>query len=372
MRDRPLGAVVADRSDVELAAIFERIWEARGYETRVRFHGPDVHVHAEGETPEGTHRAVRLWISTSTRLTSDKMSAFVRQCDRADVEPYVAAVGRGRLEDDAHHPGLVELDVPTITVEVREAGIESFVRGFDRDDEDERPKTNWLGDPIAEDDEKNAGDDEKTAGDDHPADADERVSRRAALEKAGRYVVAGFTTYLVVERISDFVQQSPELRARASRSVSWVDSHLPVPDINPPTIEWEFPTAQPLSDDPRVTNATTEASDKPDDATTIPYADLRANPESYIGTTVTYTGRITETIEREDTRLAIVTVEDDAGRVRGDVVVRWAVGRFFDDSIGFRLLDRERIRFWGVVAGEGSLDGGVSYPRVDVTALEKA
>ena len=362
MRDRSLGAVVADRSDVELAAIFERIWEARGYETRVRFHGPDVHVEAEGTTPEGVSREVRIWISTSTRLTADKMSAFVRQCDRAGVEPYVAAVGRGHLADDAHRPGLVELDAPTIAVEVREAGIESFVREFERDEE-KRPQRNWLGDPL-EDDEAAEASDEREA-EEHGG-----LTRRAALQKAGTYVLASLTTYLVVERISDYVQASPALRGHISRSVAWVDSRLP--DIRPPTIEWEIPSPRPFYEDPRLTENTTTAATKPADATTIPYEALRANPDDYTGTPVTYTGRVSETRERDGTRLAVVTVEDQQGRVRGDVVVRWPAGRFFDDEIGFRLLDGERIRVWGVVSGDATFGGPASYPRIDVSALESA
>ncbi|WP_411967144.1 hypothetical protein [Haloferax sp. YSSS75] len=362
MRDRSLGAVVADRSDVELAAIFERIWEARGYETRVRFHGPDVHVEAEGTTPEGVPREVRIWISTSTHLTADKMSAFVRQCDRSDVEPYVAAVGRGRLDDDAHRPGLVTLDAPTIAVEVREAGIESFVREYDADG-DERPKTNWLGDPIEDDD---------VASDEPEIDHEESsgLTRRAALVTAGKYVGGSLTAYLVVERVSDYVQKSPALRARLSRSVAWADSHRP--DIHPPTIEWEVPSPQPFYEDPRLTENTTTAAANPDDVTAIPYADLRANPGDYTGTAVTYTGRVSETRTRADTRLAVVTVEDQRGRARGDVVARWPSGRFFDDEIGFRLLDGSRVRLWGVVSGDTTLDGAVSYPRIDVSTLEKA
>lgn len=76
-------------------------------------------------------------------------------------------------------------------------------------------------------------------------------------------------------------------------------------------------------------------------------------------------------MERDEVRLALVAVEDDRGRLSGDVVARWPTGRFFDDDIGFRLLADERVRLWGVVAGEGSISGGVRYPRIDVSVLEK-
>ena len=100
--------------------------------------------------------------------------------------------------------------------------------------------------------------------------------------------------------------------------------------------------------------------------------DLRERPETYTGTAVTYAGRVEETMERDEVRLALVAVEDDRGRLSGDVVARWPTGRFFDDDIGFRLLADERVRFWGVVAGEGSISGGVQYPRIDVSVLEKS
>ncbi|KAB1193370.1 hypothetical protein GJR96_07900 [Haloferax sp. MBLA0076] len=364
MRDRSLGAVIADRSDVELAAIFERIWESRGYETHVTFHGTDVHVEAEGETTEGAHRAVRIWISTTKRVTADKTSAFVRNCDHAGEEPYVAAIGRGRLEDDAHRPGLVELDAPTIAVEVREAGIESFVR--DMAASTDRPQTNWLGDPIEDGDE--SGEEEASNADTSDED-DDAISRREALKKASQYVVGGFVTYLVVERISDLVQQSPAVRAAIARRVAWVDSRLP--DIELPSVEWSLPEPQPLYEDGPQSNTTTTASTL-DDASVIPYGDLRTDPDSYTGTSVTYAGRVSETLERKGTRLATVTVENDAGKPRGDVVIRWPTGQFFDNDVSFRLLEGERVRFWGVVAGEGSISGGVTYPRIDVSVLEEA
>jgi len=69
-----LTSVVSDRSDVELAAVFERVWGARGYETRVRFRGPDVPVEATGKTPEGAKRDLRLRITTTGTVTADKAS----------------------------------------------------------------------------------------------------------------------------------------------------------------------------------------------------------------------------------------------------------------------------------------------------------
>ncbi|RDZ44726.1 hypothetical protein C5B91_09845 [Haloferax sp. Atlit-10N] len=362
----PLTSVVSDRTDVELAAVFERVWEARGYETRVRFRGPDVHVEAAGETPEGATRELRIWITTTGTVTADKTSAFVRRCERAGIEPYVAAVGGGRVAPDAHRRGLVVLDAPALAVEIRETGVESFVR--DLAAREEPAATNWLGERI----EGRGGDgDDGTEGERDEAEGDEadRLTRREALKKAGTYVAGGLVTYLAVERVSDVVQQSPELRAAVARHAVWVDDRLP--DVALPTVEWSLPTPQPLSEESTLPNRTTAVA-TPTNATTIPYGDLRTNPESYAGTTVTYTGRVEETMERDEVRLALVAVEDDRGRLSGDVVARWPTGRFFDGDIGFRLLADERVRLWGVVAGEGSISGGVQYPRIDVSVLEKS
>ncbi|EMA06567.1 hypothetical protein [Haloferax denitrificans] len=357
-----LTSVVSDRSDVELAAVFERVWGARGYETRVRFRGPDVHVEATGKTPEGAKRDLRIWITTTGTVTADKASAFVRRCERAGIEPYVAAVGGGRVASDAHRPGLVVLDAPAIAVEIREAGVESFVRDLAAG----ASGAGGDGDSEALDSESE-GDESEDAEDDEADEAD-RLTRREALKKAGTYVAGGLVTYLAVEQVSDFVQRSPELRAAVARRAAWLDARLP--DVRLPTVEWSVPTPQPLSEESTLPNRTTAVA-TPANATTIPYADLRTNPESLTGTAVTYTGRVEETIERDEVRLALVAVEDDRGRLGGDVVARWPTGRFFDDDIGFRLLADERVRFWGVVAGEGSISGGVRYPRIDVSVLEK-
>ncbi|RDZ63735.1 hypothetical protein C5B90_11415 [Haloferax sp. Atlit-12N] len=359
----PLTSVVSARTDVELASVFERVWEARGYRTRVRFRGPDVHVEATGETPEGATRELRIWITTTGTVTADKTSAFVRRCERAGIEPYVAAVGDGRVAPDAHRRGLVVLDAPTIAVEIREAGVESFVRDLTAREE---PATNWLGDRA----EGGDGDGDDTEGEHDESEGDDagRITRREALKKAGTYVAGGLVTYLAVEQVSDFVQRSPKLRAAVARRAAWVDDHLT--DVSLPTVEWSIPTPQPLSEESTLPNQTTAVA-TPTNATTIPYADLRTNPESYAGTTVTYTGRVEETMERGEARLALVAVEDDRGRLSGDVIARWPTGRFFDGDIGFRLLTDERVRLWGVVAGEGSISGGVQYPRIDVSVLEK-
>ncbi|POG55672.1 hypothetical protein [Haloferax marisrubri] len=350
----PLASVVSARTDVELAAVFERVWEARGYQTRVRFRGPDVHVEAAGETPEGATRELRIWITTTGTVTADKTSAFVRRCERAAIEPYVAAVGGGRVAPDAHRRGLVVLDAPTIAVEIRETGVESFVRDLAAEADGA--------------DGDGGGPSSGAEGDDSNDDEADRLTRREALKKAGAYVAGGLVTYLAVERVSDFVQQSPKLRAAVARHAAWLDARLP--DVRLPTIEWSLPTPQPLSEESTLPNRTTAVA-TPANATTIPYADLRTNPESYAGTTVTYTGRVEETMERGEARLALVAVEDDRGRLSGDVVARWPTGRFFDGDIGFRLLADERVRLWGVVAGEGSISGGAQYPRIDVSVLEK-
>ncbi|WP_058825697.1 hypothetical protein [Haloferax sp. Q22] len=360
----PLTSVVSARTDVELAAVFERVWEARGYETRVRFRGPDVHVEAAGETPEGATRELRIWITTTGTVTADKTSAFVRGCERAGIEPYVAAVGGGRVAPDAHRRGLVVLDAPAIAVEIRETGVESFVR--DLAAREEQAATNWLGERI----EGRGGDDDDTEGERDESEGDDagRLTRREALKKAGTYVAGGLVTYLAVEQISDAVQRSPKLRAAVARHAAWLDARLP--NVRLPTVEWSIPTPQPLPEESTLPNRTTTVA-TPANATTIPYADLRTNPESYAGTTVTYAGRIEETMERGEVRLALVAVEDDRGRLSGDVVARWPTGRFFDGDIGFRLLVDERVRLWGVAAGESSISGGVQYPRIDVSVLEQ-
>ncbi|ELZ55798.1 MULTISPECIES: hypothetical protein [unclassified Haloferax] len=356
-----LTSVVSDRTDIELAAVFERVWRARGYQTRVRFRGPDVHVDAVGKTPEGAKRELRIWITSTGPVTADKASAFVRRCERAGIEPYVAAVGGGRVAPDAHRPGLVVLDAPAIAVEIRETGVESFVRDLaaegDGASDGESGGLGSEGDGDAED---------PDAPEDDEAD---RLTRREALTQAGTYVAGGLVTYLAVERVSDFVQRSPKLRAAVARRVAWLDARLP--DVRLPTVEWSVPTPQPLSEKSTLPNRTTAVS-TPANATTIPYADLRERPETYTGTAVTYAGRVEETMERDEVRLALVAVEDDRGRLSGDVVARWPTGRFFDDDIGFRLLADERVRLWGVVAGEGSISGGVQYPRIDVSVLEKS
>ncbi|WP_367996766.1 hypothetical protein [Haloferax volcanii] len=360
-----LTSVVSDRTDVELAAVFERVWGARGYQTRVRFRGPDVHVDAVGKTPEGAKRELRIWITTTGTVTADKASAFVRRCERAGIEPYVAAVGGGRVVPDAHRPGFVVLDAPAIAVEIRETGVESFVRDLaaegDGASDGEGGGLGSEGDDDAEDPEDDEADEN---------DAADRLTRREALTKVGTYVAGGLVTYLAVERVSDFVQRSPKLRAAVARRAAWLDARLP--DVRLPTVEWSVPTPQPLSEESTLPNRTTAVS-TPANATTIPYADLRERPETYTGTAVTYAGRVEETMERDEVRLALVAVEDDRGRLSGDVVARWPTGRFFDDDdIGFRLLADERVRFWGVVAGEGSISGGVQYPRIDVSVLEKS
>ncbi|WP_396611737.1 hypothetical protein ACH9L7_00170 [Haloferax sp. S1W] len=365
MRESSLVSVVNERSDVELAAIFERIWESRGYETHVRFSGPDVHVEAEGETPDGAHREVRIWITTSRNITADMTSAFVRTCDRSDVEPYVAPVGRGKLEPDAHRTGLVELDASSIAVEIRETGVEEFVRDLETGGKS-HGKTNWLGDEIDESDaDESEGDGEADA-----ADELETISRREALKKVGGYVTGGLVTYLIVERISDAIQNSPKLRAAIARRVEWIGSYLP--DVNLPTVEWSVPSPQPIRDDPTVPDTNASEQTTPADSVAVPYDDLRENPTAYEGTAVTYTGTIDDTTERDDRRYAVITVEGTDGRLRGDIVGRWPAGQFFDDDIGFRLLNDERVTVWGRVAGTSSMFFGRPLPLVELVALQKA
>ncbi|MFC7202540.1 hypothetical protein ACFQJC_03375 [Haloferax namakaokahaiae] len=360
-----LASLIDECSDVELAAIFEHIWEARGYETRVRFKGPNVLVEAEGKTPDGTPRELRIWITSSKRITADMTSAFVRNCDFAGFEPYLAVVGRGSMNPDAYQTGLVKHDASGIAVEVRETGTEEFVRGLVG--EKEPIARNWLGDPT--DPGEEGGDKSDGEGGEGGEDPD-GVSRRAALKKVGQYVVGGFVTYVVVEQISDFVQSSPKLRAEVEAGREWVDSHLP--DVSLPAVEWEVPTPQPLYDEHGNPNTEPKPSDEPTTTATIPYGELASNPEGYAGDVVTYTGRVDSTREDESVRLATVTVADEGGRLTGDVVTRWPTGRFFDDAVGFRLLENDEIRFWGTVAGSMSLSGGPTVPLIDVQALEKA
>ncbi|WP_410766633.1 hypothetical protein [Haloferax sp. DFSO60] len=363
MTATPLASLIDECSDVELAAIFEYIWEARGYNTRVRFKGPHVTVEADGETEDGTPRELRIWITTTKRITADMTSAFVRTCKRASVEPYLAVVGRGGLDSDAHQTGLVELDAPTIAVEVRETGVEDFVRGLVGTEEP--VSRNWLGEPVESEDESVTGDERE-----NEAETEQELSRRDALKTVGQYVVGGVVLYVVVERISDFVQSSPTLRAEVTAGREWVGSHLP--DASLPTVEWSIPTPQPLYAESENPNTDPKSGDKPTTATTVAYENLATDPDGYTGTAVTYTGRVDSTREDETVRLATVTVEGEDGRLTGDVVTRWPTGEFFDDAVGFRLLEGDEIRFWGTVAGSMSLSGRPSVPLIDVSALEKA
>ncbi|ELZ96906.1 hypothetical protein C440_03993 [Haloferax mucosum ATCC BAA-1512] len=340
MSEPPLGSVIGDCSDVELAAILERIWTARGYETRVRLHGPDVEVEAKGETPGGAYRTVRIWITSTRTITADMTSAFVRHCTRAGTEPYVATVGRGRLGDDAHQPKLVALTASAVAVEVRETGVESFVRELANED-DEQVVMNRLVERVTDEDDRTLLGKRNENG---RAD-DGGISRRAALAGIGTLATGGAVAYVAIDRGL----------------------------VSLPTVEWSMPTPQPLSDDTALPNKTTTPR-TPANATTIPYDDLKAEPTTYTGTAVTYTGRVEQTIERAETRFATIAVEDSTGRLRGDVVARWPAGTFFDSETGFRLLDTERVRIWGVVSGEGSLANSDArqYPQIDVSVLETA
>ncbi|MFB6092469.1 MAG: hypothetical protein ABEK02_05610 [Haloquadratum sp.] len=390
MGDRSLRAVISARSDVEIAAIFERIWEARGYDTEVRFSGPDVHVDAEGETDDGTRRAVRIWVTTGGRVRPNQTSAYVRECERAGVEPYIAVVGNAELDRDAHRPELVEFSATSIAVQAREAGVEGFVHAFADDgdgdgdsdsdsdgdsDGDEAVEWNWLGDRVGDEDaeaDDADGDDTEDADDDTDA-----VSRRAAMKTAGKYVAGSLVAYLAVEAASDTVRRSPELRRAIARRTRWVGAHLPtLPGSNPAADAGGSATQNASGTGSALANASeslpTNASGVvvPPDATTIDYERLRSDPQEFVGTTVAYVGAVTNTTTRTDRRFVLLRVVVD-GRLRGDVVGWWPDGRFFDGDLEFRLLQDERVLAWGRIDGTSSLFFQSSLPRLEIRGLQR-
>ena len=363
-----LTATIGSLPDSEIAVIIRRIWEARGYDAEIHFSGPDIHVRASGETAEGARRNVRVWVATDGELAAWQTRGYLQQCERADEEAYVAVVGDARVAEDAHRSGLVERNTAAIAVRVREAGIESFVYGLRDDDDpaDGQITRNWLGDPIDEEEDV----DSSVDGAESEADDEPELGRRAAIKQGGKYAVGGFLTYLGVEWFTDYVRDSPTARAAIRRRAAWIDAR--VPDVRPPEAGGEAtttttPTADGAADLPGepVEQAT------PPNATALAFSRLRSDPEEFIGTTVRYPGEIIETTERETARFVIVRVRDESG-FRGDLVGRWPTGRFFEDSVGFRLLNGTQVTVWGDVAGTSSVFIGETLPAIDVAALQRA
>jgi hypothetical protein len=362
-----LTAVIGSLSDSEVAAIIERIWEARGYDAQIHFSGADVHVRASGETAEGARRNVRVWVATDGGLSAWQTRGFVRQCERAEEEAYVVVVGDARVAEDAHQSTLVERNTAAVVVRVREAGIESFVYGlYDEDDAtDDQVVRNWLGDPIDEDDTDSA--------DNGPAseEPDEReLGRRAAIKQGSKYVVGGFLAYLGAEWLSNYVQRSPELRAAIGQRAAWVDARLP--DVGPSGSDGDS-TAPATSAADGSTDLPGEPAEQPTppEPVALAFSRLRSDPEEFVGTTVRYAGEVVETTERETERFVLVRVETD-GEFQGDLVCRWRSGRFFEDGFGFRLLQGMRVTVWGDIVGTSSVFIGETYPALEAVALEPA
>jgi hypothetical protein len=364
-----LTAIIGSLPDSEVAVIIRRIWEARGYDAEIHFSGPDIHVRASGETSEGARRNVRVWVATDGELSAWQTRGYVRQCEQADEEAYVAVVGDARVAEDAHRSGLIERNTAAIVVRVREAGIESFVYGRrDDDPADDQITRNWLGDPI---DEEGDGDADSAAdGAEAEASDDPELGRRAAIKQGGKYVVGGFLTYLGVGWLTDYVQQSPTARAAIQRRAAWVDARLP--DVRPPEAGEEgTTTATPTADGAADLPGEPVEQATPPNATALALSRLRSGPDGFVGTTVRYAGEITETTERETARFVIVRVRDEGG-FRGDLIGRWQTGRFFEDSVGFRLLNGTRVTVWGDVVGTSSVFIGETLPAIDVAALQRA
>jgi hypothetical protein len=370
MSKPPLSEVISARTETEAAAIVERVWEARGYDARVRFSGPDVHVEAAGETPDGTAREVRVWVTAGGRIAAHQTRAYAQQCDRADVEPYLVVIGDARLAGDAHRPEIVELDASSLAARVREAGVESSVYDFveraaDAGDDVAR---DWLGDPIDETAEETATDDDSSAD----GDDEDRLGRRAAIKRGSKYVVASFLTYLAVERLSEELRRSPGLRSDIDRRIAWLGARLP--DLEAPISEstpepTEAPETPANGSIPSVPNGSAQGT-PPADTTALSFESLRSDPAAFVGTTVRYSGEVAETTERRSKRFVVIRVEE-GGAWRGDLVGRWPAGRFFDGSLGFRLLDGSTVTVWGDVLGTSSVIVGETLPAIEVVAFER-
>lgn len=342
MREGSVQRLIASASDVEVASIVQRVWEARGYETDVRFSGPDVHVEAVGETPEGATRTVRTRVVVGGTDERD-LRAFLSSCERDGVEPQVVAV-RGRIDPGIVPPGVAVDDAAGLAVDVRETGVE-LETGGESDSEPER-ETDWFGDPV----------DDRDGTDDDEADADDEaeVTRRDALETVGVYVCVGLGGYLAVERLSDLVRSSPEFRADVRRRVADLRGRLPRVDL--PDVGVDFGAESRLEGEVPGGD-TASGGTRPENATRVPYHELAADPSAFAGDAVRYEGTVEAVTERDATfeiRLAVAATAADEWT--DALVCRWSKGDLFGDAVSVHLLERDDVAVWGVVRGatEGS------------------
>ncbi|RYJ14679.1 hypothetical protein ELS19_12440 [Halogeometricum borinquense] len=333
MSEGSIHEVISNASAVDVASLVQRLWEERGYETTLTFSGPDIHVEAVGETDEGATRTVRTWVDADG-ATERQLRVFVNACDRDEVEPHVVAAKTG-LNSGVIPPGIATFDASGLAVELREAGVEP------EDDEttEEEQETDWLGEPVDGDGDDADDDEEET----------EEIDRREAVKTVASYVLVGLGSYLAVERLSDYVQSSPEARAAIRRHMTDLRGRLPRMDV---------------SFDPNVTNQTrmneampsrqsASGGDRPANATRIPYHELAADTAAFSGDAVRYEGTVDSVKEREETfQIDLLVAETEADEWTDAVACRWEIGTLFDDSMSVRLLENETVTVWGVVRGK--------------------
>lgn len=350
MREGSVHEAIAEASDVDVASLVQRLWEARGYETAIEFSGPDVRVEATGETAEGATRAVRTWVNADG-ASERQLRVFASACDRDGAEPHVVAVGGG-VDPGAVPRGVPTYDASGLAVELREAGVE--LGGAT-----EASATDWLGDPVEGTDGGSDGVDVRGDGVDGDDGTDagdgdgetEEIDRREAVKTVGRYVAVGFVGYVAVERLSDYVRSTPAVRTAVRREVADLRARLPTVEVpfDPPAVtngsrvEGAVPESGPES---------ATAGERPANATRIPYHELAADPASFAGTAVRYAGRVDDVHEgRESFRIRLEVAPTAADEWTDEVVCRWEAGALFGDSMSVHLLRDERVTVWGVVRG---------------------
>ncbi|SFG56249.1 hypothetical protein SAMN04488063_2425 [Halopelagius inordinatus] len=352
MNETSLREILDRRPDREGARVVRRMWEARGYETAIRFSGPDLYVEARGRTDDGASRRIRSWISAGGRIDRRRMRVFADACERDGVEPHVVTLGPAEIDDDAHVPSVWEFDAARLAVEVREAGVESAVRALESDSDPETETEtveDWFGDPV-EESESDGDDGERDEGDDDAdGDEEEQLTRRDAVRIAGKYVVGGLVTYLFVEGLSDAVRASPELRRAVRERAAPLRNRLPtIPagGVGSPSASGGDATAR----TPTYGNPT--SGRRVENATAIPYDELAADPESRAGHAVRYDGTVRRTVEGVTERgIRLAVTRGPNGTWVDDVACRWPSGRLYEDAVQFRLLDGERVQVWGTVRG---------------------
>lgn len=159
------------------------------------------------------------------------------------------------------------------------------------------------------------GDEDEEGGDDE--EEAEAIDRREAVTTVGRYLLVGLGGYLAVERLSDFVRESPAVRAAVRRRVEAVRAR--VPDVS---ASFDFGG----TDRSRVEGAlpsqrSATGGTRPEDARRVPYHELAADPESFVGTAVEYGGTVDDLRERRTTYELTLRVTPTADDEWTDAVV---------------------------------------------------